>query len=114
MIPQRLLREAYRAFNARDIDAVLRLMCSDVVWPNGMEGGVVHGHGGIREYWTRQWGQIDPIVEPLSIRALADGRFEVEVQQTVKDLQGAILKDAVVRHIYQLRQGLIASMEIHE
>ena len=114
MIPEQLLKEAYRAFNARDIDAALLLMCSDVMWPNGMEGGHVHGRDGIREYWTRQWAQIDPIVVPLSIRALADGRFEVEVEQTIKDLQGVTLRNAVVFHVYQLRGGLIGSMEIRE
>jgi len=27
-----------------------------VDWPNGMEGGRVHGHAEVRAYWTRQWG----------------------------------------------------------
>jgi hypothetical protein len=38
-----------------------------------MEGGVVHGHRGVREYWTRQWGLIDPTVEPLTIQTDPDG-----------------------------------------
>jgi ketosteroid isomerase-like protein len=33
---QRLLRQAYVAFNARDIDAALATMHPDVEWPNGM------------------------------------------------------------------------------
>jgi hypothetical protein len=37
--PEQLLRRAYEAFNARDIDAALALMHLDVDWPNGMEGG---------------------------------------------------------------------------
>jgi SnoaL-like domain len=112
--PEQLLRQAYAAFNARKIDAALALMCSEVVWPNGMEGGVVHGHIGIREYWTRQWGMINPTVEPLSIRENADGRFDVEVQQLVKNLDGQVLADRIVHHVYRLRGGLIASMEIIE
>jgi SnoaL-like protein len=112
--PEQLLRQAYAAFNARQIDAALALMSSEVVWPNGMEGGVVHGHTGIREYWTRQWGVINPIVEPLSIRKDPDGRFDVEVQQLVKDLNGQVLADRIVHHVYRLRGGLIASMEICE
>jgi len=32
-----VLKEAYRAFNARDIDAALATMQADVEWPNGME-----------------------------------------------------------------------------
>jgi ketosteroid isomerase-like protein len=33
-----LLRATYEAFNARDIDAVLRHMTADVDWPNAWEG----------------------------------------------------------------------------
>jgi ketosteroid isomerase-like protein len=111
---EHLLRRTYAAFNARNIDAALAMMSSDVVWPNGMEGGVVRGHKGIREYWTRQWGLINPKVEPLTIREEADGRFDVEVQQLVKDLEGKVLVDRVIHHVYRLRRGLIESMEIRE
>jgi hypothetical protein len=69
---------------------------------------------GIREYWTRQWGMINASVEPLNIQEEADGRFDVEVQQIVKNLQGEVLVDRIVHHVYRLRGGLIASMEIIE
>ena len=70
---RRMLEKAYAAFNAHDIDAVLAVMHADVDWPNGMEGGNVHGHDGVRDYWTRQWGMIDPHVEPMRFEADADG-----------------------------------------
>ena len=56
---EEILRRAYEAFNARDIEAVLVLMHPEVDWPNGMEGGRVRGHAGVREYWQRQFGTID-------------------------------------------------------
>ena len=68
-----LLEGAYRDFNARQIDAVLARMHRDVIWPNGMEGGFVHGHEGVRDYWTRQWAVLDPHVEPLEISQDAQG-----------------------------------------
>jgi hypothetical protein len=37
-----LLAKTYAAFNARDVDATLAALHSDVDWPNGMEGGRVH------------------------------------------------------------------------
>lgn len=37
-----LLRVAYAAFNARDIDAALAIMTPDVVWPKAFKGGFVH------------------------------------------------------------------------
>jgi ketosteroid isomerase-like protein len=42
MDDEELLRYAYAAFNARNVDAALATMHPDVVWPNGMEGGTVH------------------------------------------------------------------------
>src|SRR5467141_1161513 len=56
-----LLEHLYDRFNARDMEAVLATMHLDVMWANGMEGGHVHGHDGVRNYWTRQWAIIDPL-----------------------------------------------------
>jgi hypothetical protein len=109
---QEILIAAYREFNARRIDAVLALMHPDVVWPNGMEGGYVHGHQGVREYWTRQWGVVDPHVDPLEIQSDTQGRAVVEVHQVVRDLSGNVLVDTIVHHAYTIRDGLIERMEI--
>ena len=109
-----LLQTAYAGFNRRDIDATLRTMHPEVHWPNGMEGGWVHGHAGVREYWTRQWGLIDPHVEPVEFTDEADGRITVSVQQTVRDLGGQILMDRLVEHVYRIEGGLIVAMEIRE
>jgi len=103
---------AYREFNARHIEAVLALMHPDVVWPNGMEGGYVHGHEGVRAYWTRQWAMIDPRVEPMKIEKDPSGRSVVEVHQVVRDLSRNLLLDTLVHHAYTLRDGLIERMEI--
>src|SRR5271165_5745977 len=109
--PREILLAAYRDFNARRLDAVLARMTPDVVWPNGMEGGYVYGHAGVREYWTRQWAMIDPHVEPMSIEEDGSGRQVVEVHQTVRDLAGTVLIDTVVRHAYRLHHGLIDRMD---
>jgi ketosteroid isomerase-like protein len=107
-----LLRRAYAAFNARDIEAVLSMMHPDVEWPNGMEGGYVYGHNGVRAYWTRQWSLIDPIVEPQAFSTEPDGRILVEVRQRVLDKDGGTLLDGWVQHIYSIRDGLVWHMEI--
>ena len=75
------------------------------------EGGIIFGHRGVRDYWTRQWGMIDPSVEP-GFTSTGDGR--VEVHQVVRDLAGKVVKDQVVRHVYAFEDGLIRSMEIRE
>ena len=109
-----LLKKAYLAFNARDLDSALATMRPDVVWPNGMEGGMVHGHEGVRTYWTRQWGMINPHVDPVSFQEDELGRIVVSVHQVVRDLSGNVLLDRMVEHVYTLKDGLIQSMEIRE
>ncbi len=109
-----LLQRAYVAFNARDLDGALATMRPDVIWPNGMEGGVVHGHEGVRAYWTRQWGMINPHVDPVSFHEEESGRIAVSVHQVVRDLPGKVLMDRMVEHVYTLKDGLIQSMDIRE
>lgn len=107
-----LLTNVYAAFNRRDIDSVLALMRPDVDWPNGMEGGRVHGRDEVRAYWTRQWSMIDPRVEPVSMLDDETGKTVVDVRQVVRDLSGKILKDQIVQHVYSFRDGLIERMDI--
>ena len=109
-----LIKRAYVAFNARDIDGALATMTPDVDWPNGMEGGKVHGHEGVRAYWTRQWAILDPHVEPKTIETDPSGRIVVGVHQVVHEVSGKLLLDRTVQHIYTLKNGLIQSMEIRE
>jgi ketosteroid isomerase-like protein len=109
-----LLKETYRAFNARDIDAALALMQPDVQWPNGMEGGTVHGRTGVREYWTRQWKVLDPHVDPVSFGLDEAGAVIIGVHQVVRDLLGKTLLDRMVEHVYSIKDGLICRMEIRE
>jgi hypothetical protein len=109
-----LLRKAYNAFNARDIDGALATMKPDVVWPNGMEVGVVHGHDGVRAYWTRQWGILNPHVDPVGFEEDEAGRVVVHVHQVVHENSGKLLFDRMVDHVYTLEDGLIRSMDIRE
>jgi ketosteroid isomerase-like protein len=108
------IRAAYTAFNARDIDAVLAVLAPDVAWANGMDGGFVHGHEAVREYWTRQWQQIDPSVEPVTVADLPDGRVDVEVHQVVKDMAGNVVNDRTVHHVYTVSGHMFSRMEIVE
>ena len=109
---RRVLTDLYAAFNARDVDSVLHTMAPDVVWPNGWEGGVVRGREEVRAYWTRQWAEIDPTVEPVDFRREQDGRVAVTVRQVVRDLAGTVIAEGHVRHVYRFADGLVQDMEI--
>jgi hypothetical protein len=107
-----LIQKAYAGFNNREIDTVLSIMHPDIHWPKAFEGGYVIGHEAVRDYWTRQWSEINPIVEPLKITQRPDGKVEVEVYQLVKDLNGNILFDGNVKHIYVINDDLLQQMDI--
>jgi ketosteroid isomerase-like protein len=109
---QDLLAAAYAAFNRRDIDAVLALMHHDVDWPNGMTGERVHGRENVRAYWTGQWSQVNPHVEPVSMHDEGGGKTLVEVHQVVRDLSGNMLVDQMVQHVYLIEEHLIVHMDI--
>jgi hypothetical protein len=107
-----LLRAAYAAFNARDIDAALALMTPDVRWPRAFKGGFVRGTEAIRAYWTEQWSEINPHVEPVAFHVEDAGQVLVEVHQVVRDLAGALLADEHVGHRFTIEHGLIQAMEV--
>jgi hypothetical protein len=107
-----LIRKAYAAFNERDINKALSTMQPHVQWSKAWEGGYISGHQEIKEYWTRQWKEINPKVEPVGFIERPDGSLEVKVHQQVKDLQGNEIFDGTVKHIYSFEDGLINTMDI--
>jgi hypothetical protein len=107
-----LLSHVYERFNARDMETVLAAMHEDVTWANGMDGGYVNGKDEVRKYWTRQWGMVDPRVEPVEFSEGADGTISIRVHQVVHDLNGNLLADQEVRHIFSMEQGLIKRFDI--
>jgi ketosteroid isomerase-like protein len=110
---QRLIRDLYASFNARDIEAVIAHLDPDVDWPNAWEGGRLRGHEAVRDYWTRQFAAIDGRVEPQTI--IEDGdTVTVTVHQTVRTPAGELVDDRTVTHTYTIRDGLIARMDVDD
>ena len=107
-----LLRAAYAAFNAREIAVALALMTVDVTWPKAFKGGFICGPEEIRAYWTEQWTEIDPHVEPVAFHRQGAGQILVDVHQIVRSLAGAVLADEYVGHKFTIEQGLIRAMEV--
>jgi hypothetical protein len=109
-----LIAQAYSAFNHRDIDAALALMTENVSWPKASEGGRVIGKEEIRVYWTRQWQEFDPHVEPIEVIDREEGKTHVKVHQLVKSLSGDVLFDGEVWHVYTIANGLIERMDLEQ
>jgi ketosteroid isomerase-like protein len=107
-----IIKQAYLAFNGRDIDGALALMTPDVSWPKASEGGHVVGKEQIRAYWTRQRSEFDPHVEPLTMTEADGGKIRVKVQQLVKSRRGEVLSDSEVVHVFTMTRGVISAMTL--
>ena len=90
---------------------VIRHMTSDVKWANGMDGGFVFGHDGVKEYWTRQFKLVDSTVTPLDLKE-NNGKIIIQIHQVVYDLEGVLLTDQFVIHIFTMDGDKISQFEI--
>jgi ketosteroid isomerase-like protein len=108
------LRALYEAFNDRDVDRCLAAMTPDVDWANGWEGGRVVGRDAVRDYWQRQWAEINSTAEPTAVTERPDGTIEVAVHLVARDKTGKVLNDAEGRHVYEFRGDLVARMTIED
>jgi ketosteroid isomerase-like protein len=101
----------YKDFNDRKIESVVANMTEDVKWANGMEGGFVFGRDGVRNYWTKQFEQIKSRVKPLKIE-MDNEVIKVKVHQVVYDLNGNLLSDNIVDHIFHMHGEQVAAFDI--
>lgn len=108
------LRALYAAFNARDVDACLANMTAEVDWANGWEGGRVVGRDAVRDYWHRQWAEIDSSAEPTAITERPDGTIEVAVHLVARDTNGRLLNNTHGRHVYAFQGDLVKRMTLEE
>ena len=106
-------QDLYTNFNERNIEAVIAQMSADVKWANGMEGGHVYGHKGVREYWTRQFTMVSANVTPIQIDNEGD-RFKIKVHQVVHDIDGKLLADEMLYHLFLLQDNKVAEFDIGE
>jgi hypothetical protein len=114
MKTENLIAHVYSAFNQRNIDGALAFMSENVSWPKASEGGRVVGKEEIRAYWSRQWKEFDPHVDPLEVLDQGAGRIHVRVHQLVKSFGGDVLSDSEVWHFYTIANGLIERMDLGE
>lgn len=87
-------------------------MTPDVAWPKAFKGGFVHGPEEVSAYWTEQWSEINPHVEPIVFYPEDAGQVLAEVHMVVRDLAGAVLADEHVGHRFTIECGLIQAMEV--
>ncbi|BAZ16458.1 hypothetical protein NIES4071_83350 [Calothrix sp. NIES-4071] len=114
MTLQQFLYNLYEAFNEREIETIISLMHSNVKWANGMEGGFVYGQNQVREYWRKQFDIIQPQLEVLNVETDENNRAIITVHQIVRDIEGNLLFDKMVKQIFTIENGLITVFEIQD
>jgi len=102
---------AYKSYNERDIDGLLKLMCEDVDWSNALTGDRIKGHAEMRKVWLLQWTSLNPQTEPLDIYEDAEGRTVVLVREILHEVGGRLLMDQEMEQVFTFRDGLVARMD---
>ena len=94
---------------------MLAQLAPDVDWPNAWEGGRVHGREEVRDYWTRQWAAIDPTVEPIGFPPeRATAASSSTCTRSRRALDGTLLAEGDVRHVYAFEGDLVVRMDVEE
>lgn len=109
-----LITQLYEDFNARKTDSILAKLTEDVRWANGMDGGYVHGHNALQEYWKRQWASLNPQIKAVGFSKTEDGSILVEALFTGQPMEGQAqgFKDIPVGHVFHLKGGLVTRFDI--
>jgi uncharacterized protein len=110
-----VVRAAYDAFNARDVDGLLRLSAEDCEWQPlraQLEGIVYRGHQGVRQFvrdMDQDWEAFR--IDPLEFH---DRQERVAVIGRVSALgQSGVAIDSVAGFVFELQRGRIRTIISH-
>jgi ketosteroid isomerase-like protein len=102
-----VVRAAYDAFNARDVDELVRLAAEDCEWQPlraQLEGIVYRGHQGVRQF-------VSDRIDPLEFH---DRQERVAVIGRVSALgQSGVAIDTVAGFVFELHRGRIRRIISH-
>ncbi len=107
-----LLLRLYKAFNDRDVGALVDAMHPDVDWPNFLEGGRVRGREALRAYWAGQFAMVAPEASPIEMLELSDDRVFVRLHYVIKALDGGgVWTDEITTNTFTFEDDLIRRMD---
>ena len=110
-----VVRAAYDAFNARDVDGLLRLSAEDCEWQPlraQLEGIVYRGHQGVRQFVSDMDGDWEAFrIDPLEFH---DSRERVAVVGRVSAVgQSGVEIDSIAGFVFELQRGRIRRIISH-
>ncbi len=99
------------ALTARDIDAVVALLHPDVDWQDNLNGGRRVGRDAVRAYLSEVMATVVIVSTPIDIRPSGPDRYLARVNHVVRNKDGQLWGQEVVRHVLELREGLIVRVD---
>jgi ketosteroid isomerase-like protein len=109
---EEIVREAYTAFNNRDIDHAVALMDPEVSWPDVVDGGSVRGRDGVRRHWREVFATAEPRIELGGIERRPDRSIAAHVRQVVSGPDGQTISDEHLLHVFRIDDELITRMDV--
>jgi ketosteroid isomerase-like protein len=105
-----LVRRAFDALNAGDVDTAARLMHPDVTWPRGPEGGALQGRDEFRAHWAERLSNVSIYLEPIDFVFAEDDlvvtTHEIVRRRSTDEWYGEYRTE----RRFSFRDGLIAAM----
>jgi ketosteroid isomerase-like protein len=110
-----VVRAAYSAFNARDVEGLLRVSAEDCEWQPlraQLEGIVYRGHQGVRQFVSDMDADWESFrIDPLEFH---DGQDRVAVIGRVRALgQSGVAIDSLAGFVFELQRGRIRRIISH-
>jgi ketosteroid isomerase-like protein len=109
---EEIVREAYTAFNNRDIEQAVTLMDPEVEWPDVVQGGFVRGREGVRRHWREVFAQAEPHIELADLERRPDRSIAAKVRQVVTGPDGQQISDEHLVHVFRIDDELITRMTV--
>jgi len=106
-----VIKQAYFAFNKRDMDGALALMVEGVSWPKASESGKIVGKEEIR-LLDSALGRVRSPCRTACNHQGTRGQSPRKSTPLVKNLDGDILSDTEVVHVFHVDNGRIAAMDL--
>ena len=107
-----IVRDAYTAFNNRDIERAVALMDPLVEWPDVVQGGFVRGREGVRRHWREVFATAEPRIELGDLERRPDRSIAAEVRQVVAGPDGRLISDEQLVHVFRIDGELITRMDV--
>ena len=109
---EKILRDSYNAFNARDIEATMKGIGPKIEWPNLLDDATVHGREDVAAYFERQWREMNPHFDLRHFEIDDAGKVVLTVIQTVRGTGATPISQGLVRHLYDFEDGLVRRMSM--